>query len=378
MESEHYLAIVEESLSQLELLLTEFIVDYEFLLSSLESAKDELSDKDTTFKELVSEFMTSKDMNLNLQLEVEDLKSQNEFLQEEISTLTTQIDQLKDSVNYAENSESLLMSRLQDIESMYDTLKSEIEQIRFHLKIGDEGDILETLIKLQQEYEDLIEENYRMQEIVSDLESEIEELHAETEELHSKSLSEASCKLPTKFSDNQEIKQQLDDLEVKLQAVIKERDFWKDIAERYKSVPVEGDELLTSTIRTDATEQKKLLQQAMEYCGRRDARKSWVFSSFSSQRQLKADHNVNDDLEREHLIDRLTEANKSYQETIMKLKSEVVGLNTSLKEESYTMRKKVDSLEQEKQAYEMKALTLEQELCRMIEHEERGGPSNTV
>lgn len=66
-------------------------------------------------------------------------------------------------------------------------------------------------------------------------------------------------------------------------------------------------------------------------------------STFGVQRSAKVENeSLAESSDREELIDPLTELNETYQEctrSTSKLKSEVVGLNTSLKEESYSSMK---------------------------------------
>jgi len=129
---------------------------------------------------------------------------------------------------------------------------------------------------------------------------------------------------------------------------------------------------------SDLHSQKWLLEQAMDYRDRRENKQS-SWSLFSSQRACASDaeHKKND-REREDLIDKLIETNDLYQETIMTLKSEIVELNKSLKDDAYSSKKKLDVLEQENLAHNLKISVLENELERLRKEADADAASDNM
>jgi viroplasmin and RNaseH domain-containing protein len=177
-----------------------------------------------------------------------------------------------------------------------------------------------------------------------------------------------------------------EELQRQLQSITRDRDVWKETAEsatktgnkgerRGRSRSIARDD---SSVMSDMSDQKMLLQQAIEYRNRRDSKKSSSIFSFG-QRASKVESDPGaDESDREQLIDQLTEAQEQNQQTISQLKTEVVELNRSLKEDVYSSKKRSEVIEQENAAYELKVMVLEQELERLSsEASTSQGPQDT-
>jgi hypothetical protein len=394
LESEQQLTKLETQYADLESRIDAVIAERDALQSSLALTQMELANANfavSSSMAVESELLQLKAAHSELTKDSEAMQLKRGAIEEELAELLIERDQLKESVAIAERKSEELSNKLSlvsESEKLLTDLKKEIIQIRDMLNISAEEDVLTTIEHLQQDYSDLLDENDRMRESIADFEGEIEELHAEREVVlsqvekgHPGSASEAS----TDATGMQEL---CEELQRQLQAMARDRDTWKETAEsatragnsadRRRRPPVDNDDCSVSSGRTAATEQKMLLQQALEYRERRDGKKSsWGFSPFGAQRSTKFETDPTDEASaRELLIDRLTEDNEMYQETITKLRSELVGLNISLKEESYSTKKKLDALYQENQAYELKVMVLEQELERLGTEAKGNGEPN--
>lgn len=383
LDSEQQLANLESQYGEMESQIENLNAERESLQSSLALAQMELAKANVALSSSMaaeSELVQLKAAHAELTKDSDALQSKRAAIEEELAELLIERDQLKESVALAERKAEELSNKLAlagASEKVLIDLKTELIQIRDMLNISADDDVLTTIEHLQQDYSDLLDENDRMRESIADVEGEIEELHAEREVLISQAEKGPPGSASEASTDATGMQELCEELQRQLQAMARDRDTWKETAEsatrvgnstdRRRRPPVDNDDCSVSSGRTAATEQKILLQQALEYRERRDGkRSSWGFSPFGAQRSTKVETDPTDEASaRELLIDRLTEDNEMYQETITKLRSELVGLNISLKEESYSTKKKLDALDQENQAYELKVMVLEQELERL-------------
>ena len=383
LESEQQLANLETQYGDLESQIETLNDERESLQSSLVLVQMELAKANAAVSSSMaveSELHQLKTVHSALTKDSEAMELERAAVEKEAAELVIERDRLKESVVLAERKSEELSKKLSlasESEKLLAGLRKEIIEIRDLLNISADDDVLTTIEHLQQDYSDLLDENDRMRESIADFEGEIDELHAERESLISQAEKAPHGSASEASTDATGMQELCEELQRQLQAMARDRDTWKETAESATRVgsstdkrrrpPVDNDDCSVSSGRTAATEQKVLLQQALEYRERRDGKKSsWGFSPFGAQRSTKVETDPADEASaRELLIDRLTEDNEMYQETITKLKSELVGLNISLKEESYSTKKKLDALDQENQAYELKVMVLEQELERL-------------
>ena len=385
LESEQQISQLERRYADLESQFEELLEERESLTSAYELTKIELKEVQasmTALKALELELDRLRDSNAETHAESAAMRSQNEALDKEMRAILVERDQLKVSLIHAnEKSEqrSARLSVLEQSETILNDLRKQVDDVRHRLNVADDESIITAVRHLHQDYSDVLDENDRLRESLADLDGEIVALHTEREEL----LSQAEERAAGAFSvANQStnaatgMQALCEELQLQLQAMTRDRDSWKETADTVartgnkgerKRTLADNDEYSVSSARSVSTEQQMLLQQALEYREKRDGKKSaWSFSTFGVQRPTKVDtESTADSSCREELIDRLSDLNETYLETISKLKSDVVGLNTSLKEESYSMKKKLDALDQENQAYELKVMALEHALERL-------------
>ncbi len=382
LESEQQIAQLEKRYTDLEWQVDDLHRERESLIAASDATRHELKEVHASFVALQALEMELKGLNAELHSESATIRSQNKSLQKEVEALLNERDQLNESVLLANEKSERLLTRLSTFEETENTLidlRKQIDEVRHRLNVSDEESVVTAIKLLQQDYSDVLDENDRLRESLADLDGEIVELHAEREELLSQAERRAvgALSVASQSSNTATGMQELcEELQRQLQAMTRDRDSWKETAdtvartgnkgERKRAI-ADSDDCSVSSARSVGSEQQMLLRQAMEYRDKRDGKKSsWGFSTFGVQRPTKVDtESIADSSVREELIDRLAELNETYLETISKLKSEVVGLNTSLKEESYSMKKKLNALEQENQAYELKIMALEHELDRI-------------
>ena len=377
------LADLETEIGMLKDTNTKLITDSEVTVRILKDAQAQNQDLDT-------ELQTLKDAYAKLLNDAEGTKSQKHFLEKELATVSHERDELRETVQrVSQNTEELSRKLLALEKSKMDlaNLMKEVDIIRGCLTLSSTDDLIEAVKNLQQDYNDVLDENDRLRDALADLEGELAEINAERDELilqAEERVAGASSLVSRSTNDATGMQELCEELQRQLQAMTRDRDLWKETADTVagkiskgekKKIRSDHDDYSISSSRSIGTEQRILLQQALEYRERRDGRKnSWGFSTFGVPRSTKVESESSPDSSvREELIDKLSELNQTYQQTIEQLKSEIVGLNTSLKEETYSMKKKLDALDHENQAYELKVMALEHELERVGTEAKRHG-----
>jgi chromosome segregation ATPase len=310
--------------------------------------------------------------------DVEEAQKQRLAAEERLQDLSTERDRLLESIAIAEAKSEAAEQELASVD--VSGLQKESAKFRDRLKLSPEDDAVGTLEQLQQDYSDLLDDNYRLRENLGDYEAEIDELVGERDEWMAQAQKKTPVTSPETSRSTAEtqgmdgMQELCEELQRQLQSITRDRDIWKETAEsatrtgnkgerRGRSRSVARDD---SSVMSDMSDQKMLLQQAIEYRDRRDGKKSSSMFSFGGRRASKfeSDPGANEP-DREELIDQLTEAQEQNERTISQLKTEVFELNKSLKEDVYSNKKKTEAIEQENSAYELKVMVLEQELERL-------------
>mmetsp|Transcript_16578 Transcript_16578/g.38073 ORF Transcript_16578/g.38073 Transcript_16578/m.38073 type:complete len:343 (+) Transcript_16578:2-1030(+) len=127
-----------------------------------------------------------------------------------------------------------------------------------------------------------------------------------------------------------------------------------------------------ATTLTDSTAQQAALLKAAADRKRGEKNRFWKFRFRNQQHPPSPDSG--DDMSND--FDTLSFQDQLNNEQIQKLKREIVQLNLSFKEDTYLNKKKIESLESEKSAYELKITVLEQELERLANEVTRSREAN--
>jgi predicted nucleic acid-binding Zn-ribbon protein len=355
-----------------------FKLSAERATSDLENVRQHLA---SAAESLEDEVAILRSKAAELEQEAEDERTLRRTAEDQHAMLLSERNDLKGALAAVEvKSKELgeMLASYEQAEQHLADIERENDEMRRHLRISSDDDAVRALENLQHDYSEVLSENGQLRRSIADYEAEIEEIVSERDELAIK-VSEIASPETNHMSpvepqglDNG-LQALCEELQIQLQAMTRDRDNWRETAETMGLVGNAGESTNSkshatddSSVMSDSTAQQLLVQQALEYRERRGSKKgSWKI--FHSQRQEKdaAGDDETDNSEREQLMGKLIESNEAYQQTVSRLKSEVVGLNRSLKEDAYSRSKKIEALEQENSAYELKVIALERELERL-------------
>ena len=302
-------------------------------------------------------------------------------LQEKLTEVTRERDELQESL--AQNGAKERTGSLDRSDRSYaNTLRDDFSEIRETLNCGHNEDVAVAVRYLQNDYADLIDDHDHLKLAAAGYEAEIEALMHERDEWMEKAqsctdatpgTSPETSRSTAGPSGGENLQETCDDLQRQLQALVRDRDLWRETAESAeRRNPGRGMERRPSfgsvgSHMSDNSAQQMLLIQAKEYREKRDGKNksSWGFSRRAASKNDDPEDIDEDMPDREELIDKLLDTNSSYKEAIKKLKKDIVALNTSLKEDAYSSKKKIDELTHEMSAHELKVMLLEQEIERL-------------
>lgn len=377
--SEKQLADLEVRYSAMETKVEELIAEREELQVAVDKAQLERTQAQAaalSSSDLEKEYTILLEKNAALEKECKETQNHQITIEDELDEVSSERDALLDSIVIAEDKAAEASKALAAATADATALKKETDELRDRLNLSSEEDVVVALEHLQQDYSDLLDDNDRLRENMVDFEAEIDELVAERDDWMAQAqkatpgTSPETSRSTTEPQGMDGMMELCEELQRQLQSVTRDRDTWKETAEsatragnkgeKKRNITVSDD----SSVMSDMSDQKILLQQAVEYRERRDSKKPSGIFSFTTQRPAATDAGANE-AEREELIDRLTESQEQNEQTIEQLKKEVVLLNTSLKEDAYASKKRTDVIDQENQAYELKCMMLEQEIERL-------------